>query len=93
MTGFTDFLDRNLERRKSDGGNIPLPGRRRLVGDLTPGRIYDNVRDFCGATAYVAVSHNVELESVGGVWLPVDSLWGLLALRRYELEHAGPTGD
>ena len=60
MTGFTDFLDRNLERRRNDGGNIPLPGRRRLVGDLTPGRIYDNVRDFCGATAYVAVFHNVE---------------------------------
>ena len=36
---------------------------------------------------------NVEPESAGGVWLPVNPLWGLLALRRFELEHAGQAGD
>ena len=93
MTGITDFLDRNLKHRRDCGEDTPLPGRLRLTGDLTPKRIYDNVQDFCGATAHLAVSHNVELESVGGVWLPVDPFWGLLALWRYELAHAGHTGD
>lgn len=93
MAGITGLLDRNLEHRRDCGENAPLPGRLRLTGDLARERVYDNVPDFCGATAHLAASHNVELESAGGVWLPVDPLWGLLALRRYELEHAGQTGD
>ena len=92
-TEFTDFLDRKFEHRRSNGDNTPFPGRLRLTGDLTPGRAYENVQDFCGATANLAVDHNVELEGTGGVWLPVDPLWGLLALRRFELEHVGQAGD
>ncbi len=93
MTEFTDVLDRNLKHRRDCGEDTPLPGRVRLTGDLALRRVYDNVQDFCGATAHLAVSHNTELESVGGVWLPVDTFWGLLGLRRYELEHARQTGN
>ena len=85
MTGFTDFLDRNLKHRRDCGEDTPLPGRLRLTGDLEPERVYETVQGFCNATAHVAVSNNVEIEVLDSLWLPVDPLWGLLALRRYEL--------
>ena len=79
-----DFLDNNLRHRESMGETLPMPGRLRLTGDVAPGTIYDNLLDFFYAIADIAVSNNVEIESSGGLWLPVDLLWGLLALRRYE---------
>ena len=93
MAGITELLDRNLEHRRDCGEDALLPGRLRLTGDLARERVYESVQDFCGATAHLAVPHNVELESADDVWLPVETFSGLLALRRHELEHAGQTGD
>lgn len=83
----TEFLDKNLRDRESMGDTPPTPGRLRLTGDIAKAAAYDNLADFLGAAANIDPSHNVEIESSGGVWLPVDLLWGLLALRRYEIVH------
>lgn len=89
---FPELLDRKFRHRKVSGESRPRPGRLRLTGD-TDSRAYEGVRAFCEATADIALSDNMEIEAGGGIWLPVDPLWGLLALRRFELEQAGQAGD
>jgi len=83
----TEFLDRNLEHMASIGAQMPTPGRLRVTGDTNPGSVYHNVSDFLGATANIEISHNIEIEVTEDSYMPVDLLWGLLALRLYEKNH------
>ena len=83
----TEFLDNNLQHRRSMGEVMPTPGKIRLTGDTTPGNVYDNLTDFLGATAHIDRFHNVEIEVTAGSYMPVDLLWGLLALRLYEINN------